>query len=254
MGIDDWFKKSGTYAEGVAIYKALPNCNRFLLKSFEKETTANLLKLRYELKKAVLSGYSGSVIQEKKERTEPEKKQVSEPNEFESLITKSADESFAKETMAMYPMELHSVYRQRVSDFYMVCELKFQLNAVSKADESKALELMFKIEDLWTKIDKAWTILNHWKEHNRLMPTEESEDFSKLNGIQLHNKRSNLESSISKRKVTINKVDAQLDIDPHNRVLIQKKLRKLEELQQLETDLETIRNLLRNEGSTIGAT
>lgn len=247
MKIQEWFDNSGTYAQGIAIYKSLPGCSRLLLKSFEKETPTNFLKLKYELKKAILSGADTESLKKENPRTEPKKALEVEPL-FDKIVSASAEVSFEKETMAMYPPELHSVYRQRVNDFYHVCELKFQLNAVAPEDERTALDLIVQIENLWTKIDKAWTILNHWKEHNRLMPTKVSEDFSKLNGIQLHNKRSNLESSISKRKLTIKKVETQLESEPENKVLIQKRLRKLEELQQLETDLETIRNLLRNDG------
>jgi hypothetical protein len=45
--------------------------------------------------------------------------------------------------MAMYPMELHSTYRQRVSDFYLACELKFQLNSITDDDETMRLPLLF---------------------------------------------------------------------------------------------------------------
>jgi hypothetical protein len=43
--------------------------------------------------------------------------------------------------MAMYPMELHSTYRQRVSD--LACELKFQLNSITDDDETMRLPLLF---------------------------------------------------------------------------------------------------------------
>jgi hypothetical protein len=40
-------------------------------------------------------------------------------------------------------MELHSTYRQRVSDFYLACELKFQLNSITDDDETMRLPLLF---------------------------------------------------------------------------------------------------------------
>jgi hypothetical protein len=66
--------------------------------------------------------------------------------------------------MAMYPMELHSTYRQRVSD--LACELKFQLNSITDDDETMRF-IIIQLDDLWTRIDRAWMILGHWKDHNR---------------------------------------------------------------------------------------
>jgi hypothetical protein len=66
-----------------------------------------------------------------------------------------------------------------VSDFYLACELKFQLNSTD--DETNALTIIIQLDDLWTRIDRAWMILGHWKDHNR-MPTESHEDFSQVSG------------------------------------------------------------------------
>jgi hypothetical protein len=41
-----------------------------------------------------------------------------------------------------------------------------------------ALTIIIQLDDLWTRIDRAWMILGHWKDHNRIMPTESHEDFS----------------------------------------------------------------------------
>lgn len=250
MDIKSWFDSSGTYAEGVKLYSKLPNCNNQLIRSFSRENSSNFIKLKYELKKALMCGLDTvTPITDKKptELKKPIEKEVKKEPLLKLIIQQSAAVSFEKETMAMYPMELHSIYRERVNNFYQACELKFQLNAVSERDEAQALKLIIQLEDLWTKIDKAWIILDHWKDHNRIMPTEESEDFSKLNGIQLCKKRDNLESSISKRTKTIKKMKAAVEASPENRSMAKLLLRKLEQLQQLTIDLATIRNLLKNE-------
>jgi hypothetical protein len=76
--------------------------------------------------------------------------------------------------MAMYPMELHSTHRQRVSDFYL-CELKFQLNSITDDDETMRLKLLFNSMICGPGLI-VWMILGHWKDHNRIMPTESHED------------------------------------------------------------------------------
>jgi hypothetical protein len=102
-----------------------------------KENTANFLKLKYELKKA-LSLTDTNAAQSVKVSTEP--------NRLNQPLLKEIIKQwrrFLLKTMAMYPMELHSTYRQRVSDFYLACELKFQLNSITDDDETMRLPLLF---------------------------------------------------------------------------------------------------------------
>nr|WP_315245146.1 hypothetical protein [uncultured Flavobacterium sp.] len=250
MDIQTWFSQNGSYADGIKLYSQLPNCNANLLRSFAKENTSNFLKLKYELKKASLNGV-GAIVQ-KVEKIEPQpkkelKKETVNQSLIDGIIRESEALSFEKENMAMYPMELHSTYRQRVSDFYRACELKFQLNATPEEDEENALEIIIQLEDLWTRIDRAWMILNHWKDHNRIMPTGESEDFSQLSAVQLVMLRNKLESRISKRQKTIEKMRENVESSPEDRALLNSFNRKLEQLQQLIIDLETIRKKLQNE-------
>ncbi len=254
MDIQKWFNDSGSYAEGVKLYSKLPVHSSQLLKNFSRESTSNFLKLKYELKKAILS--NASVITEKpaKQVVPPvAKKEVQDESLLQVIIQQSAAQSFDKESMAKYPRELHATYRERVNLFYQACELKFQLNALPDADEKNALNLILQLEDLWTKIDRAWVILDHWKDHNRIMPSEESKDYSKLNGIQLVTLRARLETSISKRTKTIEKMRENCILSPEDRTLANSLNRKLEQLQQLIIDLETIRNLLKNESNTISS-
>ncbi|WP_264560683.1 hypothetical protein [Flavobacterium sp. N501239] len=165
---------------------------------------------------------------------------------FQQIINESAV-LLQKETMASYPMGLHSVYRDRISNFYNACELKFKLNALPADDEEEAFDLIIQLEELWERIDRAWFVLNHWKDYGRIMPFDTSEDFKKMNAIQLVKRRDQLQTSISKRNKTLEKIIQEVESSPEDRVKLNLLNRKKEQLQQLIIDLETIRNLLKNE-------
>jgi hypothetical protein len=246
MDIQFWFSSSGSYADGVTLYRQLPTCNSNLLRNFSKENSANFLKLKYELKKALLSGSVTIVPKAEKVVAVAKSEPVTEPL-LKKIIKQSAAVSFEKETMAMYPMELHSTYRQRVSDFYLACELKFQLNSIADDDEEHALKIIIQLDDLWTRIDRAWMILGHWKDHNRIMPTEKSEDFSTMSGKKLILLRNNLQSNISKREKTIEAMQERVTASPEDRTALNLLNRKLEQLEQMKIDLETIRKTLKDE-------
>ena len=246
MNIQSWFSSQGSYADGVLLYSKLPTCNANVLRSFARENTANFLKLKYELKKASLSLTDTNVAPLVKVAPELKKPLKPEPL-LQEIIKQSAAVSFEKETMAMYPMELHSSYRQRVSDFYLACELKFQLNSIADDDENNALTIIIQLDDLWTKIDRAWMILGHWKDHNRIMPTESHEDFSQVSGNKLVMLRDNLQSSISKREKTVESMQERVKASPEDRTLLNLLNRKLEQLEQKKIDLETIRKKLKDE-------
>lgn len=246
MDIQEWFANKGSYTDGLMLYSTLPNCNSNMLRNLQKENSANFLKLKYELKKASMSGLSAIVSKVENIAPEPKKEVKPEPL-LEVIIKQSADVSFQKETMALYPPELHSTYRERISNFYKACELKFQLNAVPARQDDDALKIIIQLEDLWTKIDRAWMILDHWKDHNRIMPVKESEDFTVLSPVKIVMMRNNLEARISKRQKTIDSLSKQVAANPENRSFSNLLNRKLEQLHQLKIDLETIRNILKNE-------
>jgi hypothetical protein len=246
MDIQKWFSSQGSYADGLKLYSQLPTGNASLMRSFARESTSNFLKLKYELKKALLSSSSTIVAKIENRATEPKKALQATPL-LKEIIRQSADASFEKETMAMYPMELHATYRQRVSDFYLACELKFQLNAIADDDESDALKIIIQLDDLWTKIDRAWMVLGHWKDHNRIMPTDKSEDYSGITGNKLVMLRDNLQSSISKREKTIESMQERVKSSPEDRTILNLLNRKLEQLEQKKIDLESIRKKLKDE-------
>jgi hypothetical protein len=222
-----------------------------MLKAFKVENFSNFIKLKYELKRALNQGHNPSLAPEKQEILEipiiPENSDPVIQVDYKSIVAASEKVSFAKETMAMYPMELHPVYRQRISDFYEACELKFILNAQPEKAEKESLALIIKIEKLWDKIDRAWMVLEHWKDNARIMPFTTSVDYSTYTGIQLANEKDLLESRISKRDKTLKKLEEALDADPNNRTAANQYLIKKEALEQLKIDLETIKKLLKNE-------
>lgn len=248
MDIKSWFETSGSYADGLALYRQLPGCNNSLLRQFSKECKANFLTLKYELKKALEEGKGVTVPTSSKSAPQALKKPTPAVV-VHDYVEKSADAAFEKETMAMYPPELHGTYRNRITDFYRACEIKMKLNALNNDDEESALEIIIELEELWDRIDRYWMILNHWKENKRIMPVEQSQDFAKMNGIQLVNRRGQLETSISKRKITLNRLKEQVEGSPEDRTKLNAYNKKKEQLQQLIIDLETIRILLKNEGS-----
>lgn len=249
MDIESWFASSGTYQDGLTLYSQLPSCNAMTLRNMQRENSTNFLKLKYELKKALMSGSVVSVQKPKESTPEPKKTVIKvEPQPLlQTIIQQSADVSFHKEHMGLYPAELHSVYRERISNFYKACELKFQLNAVPDREDSDALNIILQLEDLWTKIDKAWMILDHWKDHNRIMPVKCSEDFAQLSPVKIVLMRNNLEAKISKRQKTIDSMFEKVKSNPEDQLISNNYNRKLEQLHQLKIDLETVRNLLQNE-------
>ena len=246
MDIQKWFDTKGTYREGLKLYAELPFKSNLLLKSLDKESAANFLKLKYELKKALNTRSSTNTRKPEKFVSEP-KKEAKQQSLLQVIVKQSADEFLEKETMAMYPIELHQTYRERISDFYRVCELKFKLNAIPPDNEEEAHELMLEMEDLWERIDRAWFVLNHWKDTGRIMPVNNSEDFSKLSAIQLVKRRDQLQTSVSKRSKTLQKMLQEVEASPEDKTKANLYNRKKEQLQQLLLDLETVRNLLNND-------
>lgn len=250
MNIQDWFDNSGSYADGVKLYSLLPNCSNLMLKSFRIENFSNSLQLKYELKRALLSGFNVSLpeiteiteITEIQDKKEVDKQKIS----HEELARESEKTQFPKETMAMYPMELHSVYRERISNFYKACELKMKLNSLDPSQEKEALDLIIQIENLWDLIDRAWMVLDHWKDTARIMPFSESVDFSKFSPVRLINEKSLIEVRISKRQKTLDKMYDNIVANPEDRLKVNQYNKKKEELEQFKIDLETIKKLLKD--------
>lgn len=248
MDIQKWFDLDGSYSDGVKLYALLPNASHNMLRGLKVENFSNSIKLRYELKRALNFGNNVSLLPLKKVEVKPvppEPKEDDLPIEF--LIEETKRQTFAKETMAMYPLELHSVYRERITTFYTACELKFKLNRVPDNDSEGALKIILELENLWSKNDKCWMILEYWKENNRLMPVASAVDYSKFSPMQLFNEKGLLEVRISKRKKTISGFVNHLEANPNDNTKRNLYNKKLEELERLILDLETIKMLIKNE-------
>ncbi|WP_417365924.1 hypothetical protein [Flavobacterium beibuense] len=246
MDIKEWFETSGSYRDGLELYRNLPNCSSNLLRSLERESKSNLLKLKYELKKALESG-NRVVVSEIKESPAQPKKMPEKPKFDDNIIEQSAKVTFTKETLAMYPPELHDTYRDRINCFYKACSLKIILNGLDDDAEEEAFSIQLQIEELWDRIDSCWTILNHWKQHKRIMPVKTTVDFNTLNAIQLVKRRDQIQTSISKRLPTINKLEMEVEASPEDKTKLNRLNKKREELQQLLIDLDVIRKILRKE-------
>lgn len=246
MNIQEWFDCNGSFEAGVNLYKKLPYTSNNLLRSFKTENFSNFLTLKYELKKALERGnnVNNTPIKTQIVLDTTIKTEVNEDDELKFILEASKKKNVSKETMAMYPVELHETYRLRISKFYKACELKFLLNRVPQEDDRTALKLILQLEDLWSDIDKYWVILNYWTENNRLMPIDESRDFSKLSPMELHKEKALIETRISKRKKTISGFISYLESNPDDVTKRNLYNKKLEELEQLMIDFENIKKLI----------
>jgi hypothetical protein len=102
-----------------------------------------------------------------------DKSKESEPL-LQEIIKQSAAVSFEKkETWRC--IQWNSTHRQRVVIFILACELK--LNSIADDDETNALTIIIQLMICGPRLI-VWMILGHWKDHNRIMPTESHEDFS----------------------------------------------------------------------------
>lgn len=241
MNIQEWFDKKESYELGVELYSKLPRMSGFTLAQLrEKKTLSNEMKLRYELKKALSDPVYINSLKPEKLVLKKKTVVVQEPK----IQEKATENQFKKESISMYPFELHGVYRDRVNCFYSACELKLRLNALDPNQDDKALDYILEIERLFDKIDKYWDVLDYWKEHGRIMPVLAKEDYSNWSLSKLYRNKANLESSISKREKTLLSLRAYVDKNPNDSVKRNNLLRKTEALEQLRIDLMEIRNLI----------
>lgn len=257
MSIQEWFDSRGSYEDGLELYKQLPGATAAMVKSFTGKTPANHTRLKSELYKAMISGFSVAInpakkVQEVKASEPKTKASDSKPdteflkNKAKELADQSSKVEFQKETLSMYPPELHPVYRQRINDYYLACELKIKLNSLDDDAIEEALDLILSIDKLWTRIDKAWEVLHHWRDHRRILPFFSEVDYSKLSSMQLFKEKTLLESRISKRKKTLQGIFERYQDHPEDRALLNAYNKKKEELEQLILNLEKIKEMIKN--------
>lgn len=148
--------------------------------------------------------------------------------------------------IAQYPVELHPTYQQACQIWINVCSLKIQLNAVPRHDEKQAFKLQTGILEKMEQFDVCKKVLDHYNEHKRILPTATKSDFSKLSPVELITKRNSLRSLITRRKQTIDKMEAELpeESDENYYKKISAINRKKEQLQELILDEEKITKML----------
>ncbi|SEC45963.1 hypothetical protein SAMN04489761_3053 [Tenacibaculum sp. MAR_2009_124] len=239
MTIDDWLSsEEQDYKTALALYEALPNCNKYFLKAMQKESRQNLMKLKYQLEKNKHLCTAPAIL---------ERKNVSE-EEIQIKSEFAAKPSYKPSVQIKdLPFELHPVYTEQKNNFALACSLKMQLNTLQEHEiEYKALDLIIKIDALFKTIKEAWKIIDYYTDHKEVIQIPEN-DLENLNLAQLSNKKNSLRSSITRQKARKEK----LQIELKNTVLRNKKL-KLEanilkskkKLLELESSLSFVLKLL----------
>lgn len=241
MTISEWFTSDKDYNKGLAILATVPGVSPALLGQLKNETRSNFLILKYELKKMENNPIYIKSITKKKLVLKP--LSVVPKINNTSIIETSVAKEKTKESIALYPIELHGTYRKRIDDFYEMCSLKMQLNEVDEDANDVALSIILKIEDLQSKIDLADEALNYWKENNRLMPVEPKVDLNKLKPMEIFKKIALLETSISKRKKTLESLSQHLKLHPDDLTKRNLYLRRIEYMQQLVLDLSKLKEI-----------
>lgn len=186
MTVKEWLQSDCDYSVGLEIYAKLPTCNRYFLKALQgKNTKQNLVKLKYELKKHLKSKL---VVSSESLKENYQKKY--KPNE----------KYYKKVFINQLPVDLHPLYIQQKSDFSLACSLKIQLNNLQVHErEYKALGFILKIDNLFTRIEKAWEIIDYYLAH-KVVPKIVKTNFSDFSEMELLKKRISVRSSITRQK------------------------------------------------------
>lgn len=187
--IENWFRDSKNYKEGVALYEELKNNNKNLLRLFKlKETATNLEKLKYELGKyrtianpvkKVIPGTPIVIARIKVEATAvaTEKKQT--------LL------------FSQIPAELRPELLRANDLFRKNCYLKVTLNELPDNAEKESLQLQTEISENFKENQLCWKKIDYWLEHRQLPKVAES-DFDSLTPAGLLRKQQLLYQNISK--------------------------------------------------------
>lgn len=262
MTINEWFSSGCDYKQGLALYEALPNHNKNLLKVFtRKETLPNKMKLKYELQKNLKATIQKASI-------------VSGPIISTGFTNPINTESkyYKKVLINQLPIELHPLYIQQKTDYNTYCSLKIQLNELTTirdsfgnlvvdangnakvkeqtpADIEKANRICLQIEDLFDAIDKAWEIIDHYLETKEVIKIQDN-SFENLSPGKLRDKLISVRGSITrqnKRKENLTKA-LQNAIAKKFKIKYERDLAKCTaKLMQLEQDKLKLIQLRNNE-------
>lgn len=257
--ISNWLKNKGSYAEGVALYAAIPGMKPTLLKMLSKgETATNKEKLTYELKKIApvknispvimgvdfgnrdVTAYTlaqktadkGMIFVAGTARREPSP--PAEPKPKNSLL------------YHQLPIELRADLQAANALFSENCRLKVQLNELPAEAESEALAIQLKIWHNMKQNENHWARINFWQTHKRLPATVVIQP-EKLNPFYLAKRQQNLFSSRGKikKRVAITETELAQATKPKDKTRLQKQLAKqTENLLKQEKELLEITALI----------
>lgn len=229
MSIKDWFDNGCKYFTGLDVYEAHPKHNRHLLFRLKrKESRANLVKLKYELKKLQNTDTSVKVAV------------VASIPVKEKNIVVASQKTFRPLKISDLPSELHELFIKQKNDFYKACSLKVVLNDLPATAENKALELCLEIENLFDSIEATWKIFDHYRDYKEVLPFSTAKTFTNYTPVQLLKAEKSKRESISKAKSALNRLEKQLasetNMDKQNR-LTNRILKKQEAIVTHETAL-----------------
>lgn len=217
--------------------------NKRIADSSSSFSLQNYAKIKYELKKLQEAGGD---------------KQEAESNRQEAIGEKSIAKSQSPvanrrkpfdDLISEYPLELHSTYRKRWEVWLLACSLKTQLNEIGDAEqeEKAAFELQMKIYECFQMLDICQNILKHYREHKRIMPTESKKDYSQMTELELFKERNNLRALITRRRQTIERLEAESNTQEAESYKWQHSLNlKREQLQEKINELKEIEAILNN--------
>lgn len=233
--IKEWFKNGCEYKAGIQLYSQIPH-NKRLLKIFQsKNTPFTCQKLSYELTNFLNASNSFSTgVTDSLNNAKPNKVDI------KTNIS-------IKKPISFYPVELHNVYKKRISSYYDACTLKIQLNELQEELYEEALDLQLKIFKTWEINDKCFKILEHYENYKRVLPFETQKQYENLSPMSLVNERQRLYSRVTKRKKTLLNLESKYSVMPEGPLknnLLTKINNKREELQELTLQIEKLSNTI----------
>lgn len=244
MTIKEWFEKGCDYKSGVDLYEKYGR-NKILLRRFRRlNSPAIYSKLKYELSKLISEKPQQFVFNENKVT-----------NTVELRVSKSVDvikksikvREMTVKPISAYPVELHEVYKKRVESFYSAASLKQQLNDLSEDQEEESLAIQLEIWRLIKQNEKCWRLLKHYDKTKQILPDKSDVDYSGLTPQELVNQRQRLYVNQSRRAITLKKKKLEYDqeLNPARKLRIEDFiLRKTEELQIIENNIEKLSDLI----------
>lgn len=245
MDVRKWIQDGENYDSGVMLLSKLSNKKHLIRTLSKKETDFYRRKLKYELMKYLENDQVKSV---QKVKSKPKK--ITTTLKVEKIKEASSTLSKLKsKPISAYPVELHETYKLRIETFYEASSLKIQLNEVPEEDHETALKLQLQIWYLLQQNSKHWKILEYYERTKQILPTKSKKDFSKLTPMEIVKQRQRLYVNRSKRIQTIENKQIELNNElneARRERLINFIIRKKEELQHIQNDIDLLTDLIRN--------